>query len=130
MAESYPSPENPRPGRHYRNGYMPWIPGLVLVLIGGYLLLRNLGIIPDDFALQNWWALFILIPAFGALYNAWRNYQEAGQFTDAARRPLIGGLVLLVVAGIFLFNFNWSLVWPVLLILAGIAVLTRGMWRE
>jgi hypothetical protein len=100
------------------------------VLIGGYLLLQNLGILPPGFTIHNWWALFILIPAFGALYNAWQDFSANGRFTWHSRRRLVGGLVLLVIAGVFLFDFNWSLVWPVLLILAGIAALTSGLWRD
>ena len=40
-----------------------WIGGVVLVAAGVFLLLGNL----TRFSLQNWWAVFLLIPAAGSL---------------------------------------------------------------
>jgi len=83
------------------------------------LLLQNLG----ASLLNNWWALFILIPALGAFANAWRAYQEAGgHLTASARSSLFGGLILTLVAAIFLFNLSWGLLGPILLILIGIGI--------
>jgi hypothetical protein len=96
------------------------IAGAVLVVVGAVLLAQNFGIT----TLDNWWALFILIPAVGALGNAWRSYQAAGgRLTTGARGSLIGGLVLLMVTAIFLFNLNWGLLGPIVIILAGVGLL-------
>jgi cation transport ATPase len=96
-----------------------WIGGVVLILVGIFLLLQNLG----ASLLNNWWALFILIPALGAFANAWRAYQEAGgHLTASARSSLFGGLILTLVAAIFLFNLSWGLLGPILLILIGIGI--------
>ena len=51
-----------------------WAGGVILIGLGILLLLQNLA----SFHLNNWWALFILIPAVGGLGAAWSNYQEAG----------------------------------------------------
>ena len=111
--------EQRREERRARRGKNSWIGGAVLILIGVVLLLQNFG----GMALQNWWALFILIPALGAFANAWRTYQEAGgHLTGAARSSLLGGFILTMVAAIFLFNLNWTLLGPILLILAGIGI--------
>jgi len=108
-----------REERRTRRGGNSWIGGAVLILIGLVLLLQNFG----KMALQNWWALFILIPALGAFANAWRTYQQAdGHLTGAARSSLLGGFILTMVAAVFLFNLNWALLGPVLLILAGIGI--------
>ena len=48
---------------------------VVFILVGGALLVSNL----TDFSLNNWWALFMLIPAGAILTNAWRDYQEIGR---------------------------------------------------
>jgi len=130
MAQSYPTPEPPQPEQPHRAASGPWLVGLILILIGGYLLLRNLGFLPTGLVLHNWWALFILIPAIGTLHRAWLDFRANGHFTGAGRQPLFGGLILLVVACIFLFDLNWSLLWPVLLIVAGIAALAGGLWRD
>jgi hypothetical protein len=101
-----------------------WIGGVVLILLGVIFLAQNLG----GFYLGNWWALFILIPAAGAFGTAWNSYQNAGgQITAAVRGSLFGGLILTLVAGAFLFNLNWGLIWPIFIILAGIGALLSAL---
>src|SRR5512147_2167089 len=69
-----------------------WIVGIILIALGGLFLMRTMG---TDIPVTNWWALFILIPAFGALSAAWRMYREAdNRLTTAARSSLLVGLVL------------------------------------
>jgi hypothetical protein len=100
-----------------------WIGGIVLLLLGGVLLLQNFGVV---YAF-NWWALFILIPAAGAFGAAWTAYRQTGRLGAAARGSLIGGIILSMVAAAFLFNLNWALVGPALLILAGFGILLNVM---
>lgn len=101
-----------------------WVGGAILVLIGLVFLLRNTGL----FNLENWWALFILIPAIGAFSAAWNNYQSSGgRLTAAARAPLIGGFILLLISVVFLFGLDFGLVWPFVLILGGIALLLNAI---
>lgn len=96
-----------------------WIAGVVLILLGLVFLLQNIG----GFSLQNWWAIFILIPALGSFASAWNAYQVSGGFSRAVRGPLIGGLFLTTIALIFLFNISFGIYWPVLLILGGLLIL-------
>ena len=51
--------------RHDRRGEkkMPWVPGVILIGLGVIFLLNNI----TGFSIDNWWALFIFIPAIGAL---------------------------------------------------------------
>ena len=98
-----------------------WFVGLILILLGGMFLLRNIGI--WDVTLMNWWALFILLPAFGTLSTAWRTYQEEGQLNSPARISLLIGLVLTFIAFTFLFGINWTYVGPILIIVVGIAII-------
>jgi hypothetical protein len=109
-----------RGGRHGGT----WVLGGILILLGIIFLLQNMGLA----FLSNWWALFILLPAFGAFTAAWRTYQGAGgHLTAASRGSLIGGLVLTMIAAIFLFNLNWTILGPALLILAGIGILLNAL---
>ena len=102
-----------------------WIVGLVLVLVGIVFLLQTMGL----FFLMNWWALFILIPAIAAFAGAWREYQSAGRVTGGVRGSLFGGLLVTLVALILLFNLDWGMFWPVLLIIGGLGLLLSGLMR-
>ena len=96
--------------------------GLILISIGTYFLLSQLNIIH----LHNWWALFILIPAFHTLREAWDSYQANGRLNSQARGSLTGGILLSMLAAFFLFNLSWGLFWPFALIFAGVAALLNN----
>lgn len=98
-----------------------WVLGAILILIGIFTLLDNL----TGFTLENWWALFILIPAIGAFGNAWRFYQKDERLSNSARASLISGFLLTMVATIFLLNLNWTILGPILLVLAGLGLLVN-----
>ncbi len=101
-----------------------WMWGILLILLAGILFLQNQHI----YIINNWWALFILLPAMGSFAAAWRISRDAGgKITSAARNTLIVGVVFLLVAAMFLFNLNWTILGPVLLALAGIGLLANGM---
>jgi cation transport ATPase len=114
-----------RAERRARRDRDSWIVGLVLVLIGIVFLLQTLGL----FFLINWWALFILIPAIAAFAGAWREYRSAGQMTGGVRGSLFGGLLITLVALILLFNLDWGIFWPILLIIGGLGLLLTGFTR-
>lgn len=102
-----------------------WMVGLILIILGGLFLMQNMG---SNISLRNWWALFILIPAVGAIETGIRIYRHAGnQLTAPASGSLLVGGVLTVVTLGFLFNINWTFFGPALLILAGIGVLVNAM---
>jgi hypothetical protein len=117
-------PPNERPTEAPRQRNPAWLAGAVLIIFGVIFLVLNL----TGFSIENWWAVFILIPAFGSLAAAWRIYQSSGgRFTPAARGPLIGGLILLTVASVFLFDLDWGTIWPVFLIIIGVGVLLTSL---
>lgn len=100
-----------------------WVGGLVLIGLGLVFLLQNL----TGAQWGNWWAIFILIPAFWAFFEAYQVAQSEGHWSQRAIGIAIGGLVPLVIALVFLFNMNWGKIWPVFLILAGLgAIYERG----
>lgn len=98
-----------------------WVAGAILILIGIFIMLQNL----TSFELENWWALFIMIPAIGAFGNAWRVFQSDGRLSGQARASLISGFILTIVTAFFLLNLNWTIFGPVLLILAGVGLLVN-----
>ena len=111
------------PQRRRKSHNDKWIGGAVLIGIGLIFLLNNF----TGFYFHNWWALFILIPGLFSFGNAWQNYHEDGRFSERARGPFIGGLILVFIASIFIFGLNWGTVWPVFLIIAGIGALLKGL---
>ena len=62
-----------------------WVVGAILILVGIFIMLQNL----TSFELENWWALFIMIPALGAFSNAWRAYNRDERLSTPARASLI-----------------------------------------
>jgi hypothetical protein len=110
-----------------RRNRSAWIGGAVLIGIGVLLMLQNFGVA----TLNNWWALFILIPALGSFATAWRIYRGNGeQLSSPVVGSLIGGLVLTAVTATFLFNMNWAIVLPVVLILLGCGALASGLLKS
>lgn len=103
-----------------------WVAGLVLILLGGMFLMRNMG--TADIPIKNWWALFILIPAIGSFDSAIRIYHTAGnQFNAAVRSTLLVATVLTLITIIFLFDISWTFFGPILIILVGLAILLNYM---
>ncbi|MGA2491136.1 MAG: hypothetical protein ABSF99_13295 [Anaerolineales bacterium] len=106
--------------------YTGWFAGVLLIMLGVILMLEQLKI---PF-LANWWALFILIPAFWAYVGAWDNYQEASRLTRRAAGSLTVGILLTILAFIFLLNLAVGMLWPALLIIGGLALLGTALLPE
>jgi len=103
-----------------------WLIGFVLIALGVVFLAQNFGYpIP-----RNWWAFLILIPAVGSFAGAWNMYRRSGnEVTPAVRGSIIAGLVLTVLALVFLLGIDFGKLWPVILILLGLGALFGGWWR-
>ena len=102
-------------------GSYNWAGGLILIVLGGIFLLQNMNLLGT---FDNWWALFILIPAIGSFASAWSHYRRTGgQWNSSVTGSVIGGLVLTSVAGAFLLDWNIGQLWPIFLIIGGLSVL-------
>ena len=126
MTDMGPGPA--APDHHEGRPRQPaWIVGGVLILVGLLFVVKNV----TGVDLHNWWALFILIPALGSLVTSYQLYVRGGRrFTPAARGPLVGAVVLLAIAAIFIFEIPWDFAWPFLLIGAGAGVLLTALGRR
>jgi hypothetical protein len=102
-----------------------WIGGAILILLGVVFLLQNLELT----FLTNWWALFILIPAFWAYVACWETYKNIGRLTRGAVGSLMTGILLTILSLVFLLNLTGGLVWPILLITGGLAFLATALLR-
>ena len=98
------------------------IGGVALIAFGVIIMLQNMGAVQ----LHNWWALFILLPALGSFAAAYGAYRTNGGHLNAvARGSFMGGLLITAIAAIFLFDLNFSLFLPVVLIVAGLGTLVN-----
>ncbi len=100
-----------------------WVGGVILIVLGVIFLLQSM----RGIYLNNWWALFILIPAIGSFADAWNGYRQSGRLSKRVRGGLISGCVFLLVTAAFLFNWNWGVVLPVLLIVWGVSLLLNSL---
>lgn len=100
-----------------------WTGGLILIGVGLVFLLTNL----TGAALHNWWALFILVPGLVKVMKAVKFYQRDGRFSNRARDTFVWGFILILVAGTFLFNWSWGMIWPAFLIIFGLGALLSGL---
>ena len=101
--------------------------GGVLIVLGVFFIIQHVA----GFTLNNWWALFILIPAIGSLVTSFQMYvKNDRRFTAASRGPLIGGLLLVALSAVFLFGIPWAWAWPLFVILAGLGILLSSFEKK
>ncbi|HTF98236.1 MAG TPA: hypothetical protein VL995_19010 [Cellvibrio sp.] len=101
-----------------------WPLGLAVVIIGGLLLARNLGVELFFLDFHNWWAFFILLLAIGPLQLAIRCYRREG-FGAATLNALVSTVAIIFVALIFLIDLSWGTWWPMFIIIGGLYVITN-----
>lgn len=100
-------------------GWGSWIGGAILILLGLIFLLQTMGIV----SLQNWWALFLLIPAAACFVGAWGIYTAMGSFTWPARSSAIVGLIFTGLAISLLLGIGGTVILPLVLIGIGVSIL-------
>lgn len=102
--------------------------GLSLIVLGGVVFLLSV----LNISFENWWALFILLPAlamfggglaFPRKENGHFDHAQYQRFSFASRLFFGLGLVPLVVAGMFLLNLDWSVWWPLMIVTPGLSLL-------
>lgn len=109
----------------YSNRGSGVVMGLVLIVLGVGFYFHTMGLF--TFPFHNWWALFILIPAIGLFTETAQRFQQANfSLTPQALRALTGGVVLTLVASIFLFELSWTIAGPAMMVLGGLGVLASS----
>jgi len=127
MADTLQAPHGgPDAGKHRDKEATSWIVGVILILLGVAFFLENAGYMV---LAGNWWAIFIYLAAIATFVNAWRSYRAHGSFGSAATGSLIWGLVLTVVATIFMFNLLWDQWWPAILVAIGVGIVVGYVLR-
>ncbi|MAT41712.1 MAG: hypothetical protein CL609_05170 [Anaerolineaceae bacterium] len=95
---------------------------IILILIGVVFLVKRLNLIE----IQNWWALFILIPAISSLSNLIQDLRRGISMTAVIAQGILGAIFPAAIAAMLLFNLSWEKFWPIFIILAGFSLLLTG----
>jgi len=93
--------------------------GIVLIAIGILVLLANLGQLPFDLQLHDWWPLILIVLGALHLYNNRNIFDFSGLFL-----VLLGGIFLLATLDVICWGNIWRY-WPAVLILLGISIIFR-----
>ncbi|NSW53975.1 MAG: hypothetical protein HPY85_15850 [Anaerolineae bacterium] len=116
--------EREQPGKKaYRRPTSGIVWGFLLIALGAYFLLREFGVIETGF---NWWAVFILLPAFGFFSGAWEIFWRKRRLTHGVRSSFGSGVVVLTVALILLLDLSWRTWWPLMVITPGLSIFLNG----
>jgi len=113
------------PAKHGRR--QGWIWGLIFIVGGVILIAPQMGLLGPRY---NWWALFIFIPALASLGGGCAELQRSGKFGSAVRAGLGGGLVILTVGLILLLGMDWTIWWPLLVLVVGFTIFLEGFGTE
>lgn len=95
---------------------------IILILIGVVFLIKRLGIVE----IENWWALFILIPTISSLSSLIQDLRRGISITAVIAQGILGALFPAAIAVMLLFNLSWVKFWPIFIILAGFSMLLTG----
>lgn len=109
--------------KKHKDGDKAFFP-ILLILVGGILLIQNLGLGLKHF---NWWALFIFLPVAGALSSAWGDFRASGRLDGKVRSNIGSALMVGTVAVLLLVGADWGHWWPAMLIAAGLSSLLGGV---
>ena len=101
-----------------------WL-GLIFVFGGIALILNQLSLLPFEL---NWWTLFIMMPAAGFWSGAYNRFRaNENLFSMEVAFPALIGLFLTALSFSLLvgaaWNINWSLFWPIIIILIGLGMI-------
>jgi len=104
------------------------VPALLVIAIGVFFLLDNLGIHIGFLYLQNWWAWLIMAAAIAPLSTAMQRYRKRGVVDGTVLHSLLTAAAIVMVALMFLLQLSWRQWWPVFVIYGGLCMLVRN-WK-
>ena len=97
--------------------------GLTLVLLGTLFLLDRLGVITGGL----WWQSLLIGLGVISIIDGFAHYVNA-EYRWGAYGKFVSGLILIAVGVLFVLGLSqW---WPLALIIAGVALLLRFIWRR
>jgi hypothetical protein len=130
MSSELPPNERPREPRSGGGNFPLYGLAAALIVIGGWLLLRNLGLVPAINFPGNWWALFFLIPIFAIGGDLVCSFRQEQGYTPDMNGKIFGIGLFTIMMVIFLFGLDWGRFWPAFIILFGVMVLGNALARR
>ena len=109
--------------RRYHSGGSGIVIGAIIVLVGLALLLDNMGIVRFH-DLWQYWPVFLIVYGVSRILSC----QAISSLVWGGGVALIGALILLDNLDIIQFNFD--LIWPLVIIAFGLAMLVRALDRK
>lgn len=107
----------------YRFPFRGLFAGLTLILLGALFLLQQAGWVSDG----SWWQYLLIGLGFIFIINGMAHYLIPDYRWGSYGR-FIAGIVLILVGALFMLGFSqW---WPLVLIVAGVALLLGFSWRR
>lgn len=95
--------------------------GLTLILLGTLFLLNQAGWISSD----TWWQSLLIGLGVISIINGLAHYHNPA-YRWGSYGKFVAGTVLILVGALFLIGFSqW---WPIVLVVAGVALLLRFFW--
>lgn len=122
-------PISPNPPRHTEAMRWRIFPAAGLIALGVLFLLNNLGYPLAFLTRGNWWALFILCAALVPLSRAFALYRARGRADTEVAYCLLSGATVALVGIMFLANLDWSVWWPLFIIVGGFYTLAPRRYR-
>ncbi len=104
------------------------VPALLVIALGAFFLLSNLGVHVAFLDQQNWWAWLIMLAAIAPLSGAVQRYRSLDAIDGVVLHSLFTAAVIVMVAVMFLLELSWRQWWPVFVIYGGLCMLARN-WR-
>jgi hypothetical protein len=97
--------------------------GLTLVLLGVLFLLNQNGTITGD----TWWQALLIGLGGISIIDGLTRYFAPG-FRWGISGKIIGGVVMILIGSLFMAGMSeW---WPVIIIVAGVLMMTKVFWRR
>lgn len=96
---------------------------LFIIVVGVVLLLENMGFI-GNVEIWEWWPVILIAVGLSQIINARKGGQS------------VGGIITLLVGVVFLgnnldiFYLEWSVIWPVFLILLGVMMIKKHTFKS
>ena len=97
--------------------------GVLLIGLGVVFAVNSLGIAEIDIFFDGWWTLFIIIPSVCGVIS---DRDKTGAIIGL----VIGAALLLSAQGIIDFSMILKLVFPIILVIAGVSIIFKGFFKK